>query len=262
MKVYNAIIIDDERNIREGLAMLVAEYCPGIRICGTAPSAGKGRELLKKNQVDFIFLDVSMPQEDGFDFLKSIPVEQYGIIFVTAYEEYAMSALKANAIDYLLKPVNPIELQQAVSKAVKRHQDRKVKADIRIIPPQSKEELVEQINIDSDPRDKITVEDQFGYKMVKAADLMYLETDSSYTILHFSGLEKVVSTRSLMEFEQLLEGQYFFRIHKSYLINLNYVKTISSSEGNFAELSDGTRLSISRRKAAEFREALKEFINR
>ena len=110
MKQYRAIIIDDERNIREALTLLLREYCPEIKVCGSAVSAQEGRELLKKHEVDFIFLDISMPKEDGFAFLRSIPKENYGIIFITAYQEYALKALKASAIDYLLKPVNANEL--------------------------------------------------------------------------------------------------------------------------------------------------------
>jgi two-component system LytT family response regulator len=119
MKNYNAIIIDDEPKVREGIRLMLAQYCPEIRLCGSAESAAEGRELLKANKIDLIFLDISMPEEDGFAFLKSIPKENYGIIFITAYEEYALKAIKASAIDYLLKPVNALELKETVSKAIK-----------------------------------------------------------------------------------------------------------------------------------------------
>ena len=262
MKEYHAIIIDDERKVREALGIMIREYCPEIRLCGTAASAAEGRELLQNNKVDFIFLDISMPKEDGFDFLKTIPKERYGIIFVTAFEEYALNAIKANAIDYLLKPVHPVELQDAVSRAIKYHELRKVKAEVRIIYSTSLDNLQSQILSESLKFENITVADQFGYRMVRISDLMYLEADSNFTILHFSGLEKIVASRSLSEFEKLLESHHFFRIHKSILINMNYLRALSSQDGNFAELNDGTRLTISRRKAGEFREAVKEYINR
>ena len=118
MKEYSAIIIDDERNVREALGLMLAEHCPEIHVCGTAASASGGRELLQTEEVDFIFLDISMPKEDGFAFLRSIEKEKYGIIFVTAYQEYALRALKANAVDYLLKPVNTNELREVVSKDI------------------------------------------------------------------------------------------------------------------------------------------------
>jgi two-component system LytT family response regulator len=257
--MYNAIIIDDERNVREALGLLLKEHCPEIHICGTAASASEGRELLKTEDIDFVFLDISMPKEDGFAFLQSIPKDNYGIIFVTAYEEYALRALKASAIDYLLKPVNSIELREAVTKAIQYHELRKAKADIKSIYHESLDNLHHQVNSGSSHIEKITIAEQFGFRMVKVADLMYLQADSNYTILHISGLDKIVATRSLGEFEKILEGSMFFRIHKSTIINMNFLKAYSSYEGNFAELTDGTRLSISRRKLIDFRDAVKYF---
>jgi two-component system, LytTR family, response regulator len=259
MKKYNSIIIDDERNIREALGTLLEEYCPEIDLCGSAASAAEGRELLKKHEVDFIFLDISMPGEDGFAFLKSIPKENYGIIFATAYQEYALKALKASAIDYLLKPIDPAELREAVTKAIQYYELRQSRLEIRNIYHESLDALHDHIHSGEKQITKITVTEQFGFRMVNVRDLMYLQGDSNYTILRLSGLNKIVSTRSLGEFEKILEQPDFFRIHKSTIINMNYLQGFSSYEGNFAELNDGTRLSISRRKMNEFREAVKQF---
>jgi len=259
MKPYNALVIDDEKNIREALALLLDEYCPEIKVCGSAGSAQEGRELLKLHKTDFIFLDISMPKEDGFAFLRSIPKEEYGIIFVTAYQEYALRALKASAIDYLLKPVNAMELQEAVTKAIQYHELRQSKADVRKIYHESLDNLHEQIQSGEKLITKITVSEQFGFRVVNVSDLMYLQADSNYTILHLSGLNKIVATRSLGEFEKILEQPAFFRIHKSTILNMNYLRAYSSYEGNFAELNDGTKLSISRRKLNDFREAVKHF---
>ena len=259
MKEYRAIIIDDEKKVRDALGIMVMKNCPGIRLCGTAASAEEGRELLKKEEVDFIFLDISMPREDGFTFLRSIPQDDYAVIFVTAYEEFALKALKASAIDYLLKPVNPVELREAVTKAINHHELRKLKTEARTIYRQSLENLHDHVTSDYKQLDKITIPEQFGFRIVRVQDLMYLEADSNYTILHLSGLNKIVASRSLGEFEGILENSSFFRIHKSTIINLNYLKAYSSYEGNFAELIDGTMLNISRRKMNEFREAVKYF---
>jgi two-component system LytT family response regulator len=200
-----------------------------------------------------------MPKEDGFTFMTTIPKENYGIIFVTAYQEYALRALKASAIDYLLKPVNHLELREAVSKAIRYHELRKNKAEVRTIYSESLNNLHDQVHSENKNIEKITIAEQFGFRMVKVADLMYLQADSNYTILHLSGLDKIVATRSLGEFEKILENPMFFRIHKSTIINMNFLKAYSSYEGNFAELTDGTRLSISRRKVLEFRDAVKYF---
>ena len=259
MKYYNSIIIDDEPRVREGIRLLLTEYCPEIRLCGSAESASEGLELLKANRIELIFLDISMPEEDGFAFLQSIPKENYGIIFITAYEEYALKAIKASAIDYLLKPVNANELKEAVSKAIKYFELRRDKSEIHDVYQESLNNLQDQITSKDNPIIKITIAEQYGFRIINVSDLMYLQADASYTILHISGLDKIVATRSLGEFEKLLDNPMFFRIHKSAIINLNYLKGYSSFEGNFAELTDGTRISISRRKLSEFRETVSHF---
>jgi len=259
VKTYRALIVDDEKNIREALALLLEEYCPEIRVRGAASSAREGREFLKSNEVEIIFLDISMPGEDGFEFLHSISKEKYAIIFATAYQEYALKALKARAVDYLLKPVNPIELKEAVTKAINYYELRQGKSEIGKIYRESLDNLHDQIRSGEKPVTKITVSEQFGFRMVNVSELMYLQADSNYTILHLSGLNKIVSTRSLCEYEKILAPPEFFRIHKSTVINMNYLLGYSSYEGNFAELKDGTRLSISRRKLNEFRDVVKQF---
>ena len=145
MKEYSAIIIDDEKNIREALSILLSQYCPEIHLCGIADSASEGRKLLESNKVDFIFLDISMPKEDGFAFLRSIPSNNYGIIFATAYQEHALRALKANAVDYLMKPINPFELQEAVKKAIYSHELRRGYSHIQEVYNQSLNNLNEHL---------------------------------------------------------------------------------------------------------------------
>jgi two-component system, LytTR family, response regulator len=259
MKEYRAIIIDDEEDVREALRLMLEQNCPEIRICGLAASAAEGREALRQQKIDFIFLDISMPRENGFDFLRSIPRENYGVIFVTAFEEYAIRAFKANAIDYLLKPVNPLELKDAVAKAIQYHEMRKMKEEVRSIYQESLQNLEQQVLSKSFRPDKITIAEKYGFRVVNVAEIMYLEAYINYTILHLSGLDKIIATRSLIEFENLLAGPLFFRIHKSAIINLNYLKAYSKYEGNFAELNDGTKLTISRRRVNEFREAVEHF---
>ncbi|MEI6435067.1 MAG: LytTR family DNA-binding domain-containing protein [Bacteroidota bacterium] len=259
MKQYSAIIIDDEKNVRGALELLLKRYCPMIKVLGLAASAEEGRELLKLHAVDFIFLDISMPKEDGFAFLRSIEKEKFGVIFTTAYEEYALRALRANAIDYLLKPINYLELCEAVDKAIQYHELRMNKSEFLSIYRESLNNLPEQIHQEYRAIEKITVAEQFGFRMVKVAEIMYLQADSNYTIIHLSGLNKIVATRTLSDFEKLLDTPVFFRIHKSTIINMNFLRAYSSYEGNFAELNDGTQLSISRRKVNEFREAVKQF---
>lgn len=256
MKTYKAIIIDDEYHIREALQILLEQNCPDIKLCGLASSAEEGRSLLRSNEIDLIFLDISMPHEDGFEFLNSISATDYAVIFVTAFQEFALKALKANAVDYILKPVNANELKQAVEKAIEYLELRRKNNNAAHVYSDSISNLAEQIKTQKPCVEKITVPEQFGFRIVKVVEIMYLQADSNYTILHFSGLKKIVATRSLSDFEKILDGPDFFRIHKSTLVNLRFLNAYSSYQGNFAELTDGTRLSISRRKVQEFKEAV------
>lgn len=259
MKKYRALIIDDEKNVRDVLELLLIQYCDNVEVVAIAQSAAEGREFLKMHHIDFIFLDISMPKEDGFTFLTTIPKEDYSIIFVTAFEEYALKALKASAIDYLLKPINPLELCEAVSKAVHHHELRQSHDQEKINYRKSLENLNENINLGFKPITRITVAEQFGFQLVNTSDIMYLEADSNYTILHLSGLKKIVATRTMGDFEKILDPFSFFRIHKSIIININHLKAYSSYQGNFVELNDGTSLNISRRRLNDFREAIKHF---
>jgi len=259
MKKYRAIIIDDEKNVREVLDLLLLQYCKEVEVVALASSAAEGRELLKKHAIDFIFLDIAMPKEDGFTFLTTIPKDDYCIIFVTAYENYALRALKASAIDYLLKPVTPQDLRAAVTKAVQHHELRRSRKQEKSIYHQSLDNLNENISSASTFISKITVAEQFGFQLVNTSDIMYLEADSNYTILHLSGLKKIVATKTMGDFEKILDQPAFFRIHKSIIININYLKAYSSYQGNFVELNDGTTLSISRRRLNDFRDAIRHY---
>jgi two-component system, LytTR family, response regulator len=259
MKKYNAIIIDDERYLREAMERMLVRHCPDIAVAGSAASAEEGRELLKMHQVDIIFLDISMPKEDGFAFLGTISKENYAIIFVTAYQEYALRALKASAIDYLLKPVNLTELREAVSKAIQYHEFRQSKEEVKMVYRESLDVLYENINSGNRPITKITVAGQFGFQLVNVADIMYMEADSNYTIFHLSGLNKIVASRTLGDFEKIINSPEFFKIHKSTIINMNFLKGYYSYQGDFAELTDGTRLSIARRKMNEFLDEVSHF---
>ncbi len=256
MTRYNAIIVDDEINVQQALQILIERNCPEINICGTASSATEGRHLLDSNAIHLIFLDISMPGENGFDFIASIPKEQYAIIFTTAYEEYALRAIKANAIDYLLKPIDKYELIDAVSKATSHLNLRLQNQDVQRTYNESLNNLSKQANNQFSYSSKITVAEKFGFQIVEVKDIRFLEADGNYTIIHLSGLEKIVSSKILGEFEKILDPNIFFRIHKSTLINLNYLRGFSSYEGSFAILDDRTKLTISRRRFNEFKDAV------
>ncbi|HYQ58877.1 MAG TPA: LytTR family DNA-binding domain-containing protein [Draconibacterium sp.] len=259
MTKYDAIIIDDEANVREALKIMLQTNCPGINICGLANSADQGRKLLEKWDVQLIFLDISMPGENGFEFLETIAKEEYAIIFTTAYEEYALRAIKSNAIDYLLKPIDPEELKDAVTKASSHLDLRQQNAEVQKTYGESLNNLALQANDGFEYASKITVLEKFGFHIVETKKIKYIEADGNYSILHMSGLEKIVSSKQVGEFEKVLDPMIFVRIHKSTLLNINYLKGFSSYEGSFAILDDNTKLVISRRKFNEFKVVVDQY---
>ncbi len=250
---YKAIVIDDEYHIREAMKVHLETNCPEILLCGLANSADGGRKLLENHEVDIIFLDISMPSEDGFTFLKSIDSLKYAIIFVTAFQDYALKALKVNAVDYLLKPVNAGELKEAVTKAIYYLELRREKPDVMEVYERSMANLQNQIDFDQQFVERITVTEQFGFRLVELTEIVFLEAGNNYTSIHLHSGEKVVATRNLGDFDKMLEGSGFFRIHKSTLINLRYLKGFSSFHGYFAEMQNGMKLDVSRRKIIEFK---------
>jgi len=260
MKEFTAIIIDDEKNIREALTTLLEQYCPEIRVCGTADSASEGRKLLEANEVDFIFLDISMPREDGFAFLRSISNKDYGIIFATAHQEHALRALKANAIDYLLKPIHPVELKEAVAKAIRNQELRRNHSEIQTVFNQSLDNLQENIQSKNNHVTRITVAEQFGFRIVNTDEIIYLEADSNYTTLYLADGKRIIATRTLGEFEKILDDR-FFRTHKSVIININFLLGYSSYQGSTVEMKNGANLIISRRKVLELRDRINYISN-
>jgi two-component system, LytTR family, response regulator len=258
MEQYTAIIIDDEINVREALSLLLNQYCPEITVLGILGSAEEGRLFLKENKVDFIFLDIAMPKEDGFTFLRTIPNDDYIIIFTTAFQEYALRALKANAIDYLMKPVNPFELQNAVTKAIHHYKIRHNQPLNSEVYNQSLDNLKEQIQARRNVISRITISEQNGFQIVDLSEVMYMRGEGNYTTFHLEGGRQITSTRTLGEYEKILEGSKFLRIHRSEIINLKFLIGYTCNQGNFAVLKGGISLDISRRKLNEFREAIKQ----
>ncbi|MEI7661877.1 MAG: LytTR family DNA-binding domain-containing protein [Bacteroidota bacterium] len=259
MKSYKAIIVEGEKSMREALERSLNENCPEIEVCGTAATTKDGREILENNHIDFIFLDICFRGEDSFTFLQTIPKNYYGIIFTSASEEYALKALKVNAIDFLLKPVNAAELREAVTKAVNQWEWRQQGMGFLKHEHDLQEHNLDSNMVDGRPCGRITVAHQFGFRVVPVSNIIYLQADSNYTILCLANKSRVVSTRPLGEFDRILNHPVFFRIHKSTIINMNFLEGYSSFEGSFAEMSDGTRFCISRRKLSEFREAVDQY---
>ncbi len=237
-----AILVDDELHGRENLRMIIENYCPEIEILGIADSAVQAKKLVAIHQPDVVFLDISMPVLDGFDFLDEYDDRNFMVVFVSAHEEYGISAVKAGAADYLLKPIDIRELKQTVK---------------RLLFGKNKNIKVEA----SRETDKLVLPATHGFDLLVFDDLIRLEAEGCYTkIIVRDGKNKMIS-RTLKAFEDTLPKELFFRVHKSHLINLKYIKEYSNISGCYVTMTDGSRVEISRRKAPEFIQKIKSVLN-
>jgi len=250
--MLKALLVDDELNNLANLEFLLHHDCEGIAVAGKAQSAGQAREWLQFNTADVIFLDINMPEENGFQFLNSLANQNFKVVFVTAYNEYALQAIKASAVDYILKPVNIDELRQAVEK---------VKRSLKSTAAREQDEallrhLLETIGKKSPPK-KIALPQLGSITFIEVDDVVSLQADSNYTIIHLKDMQKMVISKTLKDFEDLLDESRFARIHKSYIVNLKYIKEYSTIDGGIVKMTDGNQWSISRRQLDMFLEKMK-----
>lgn len=239
--MIKTVIIDDEAEGRNVVSNVLKNYCPEVEILGEADSVSSGFNLIKKTNPDLVFLDIQMPDGTGFSLLEQINEINFHVVFVTAYEQYAIKAFKYSAIDYLLKPIDPQMLIEAVEK-IRRYSPAKIQTAERVI------NLLENRKTIS----KIALPTLNGYRFVKAQDIVRCESDNNYTLFYLQTAEKIVVTHPLKEYETLLRSETFIRVHQSHLINLNYVEQYIKGEGGTAIMSDGSEIEISRRKKEMF----------
>jgi two-component system LytT family response regulator len=236
--MLKGLIVDDELSGRENLKTLIESYCSEIKIIGTASSAVEAKNMIGYLSPDVVFLDVNMPVLDGFDFLDSVDSSKFMVVFVTAHDDYAIKAIKARAIDYLLKPIDIKELQQAVKRLVNNFND----------------------NVNSSNHcEKIVLPVSHGFKVMSAVEIIRLEAEDCYTHVFTTSEKKITISRTLKEFQDRVSGNYFFRVHKSHLINLGHIKNYSKLDGGCITMSDGVNINVARRKGEEFSVRFKEF---
>lgn len=244
----SAIIVDDEEFARENLKMLLEEYCPEVEVAGTAGSAAQARSLVESRNPDVVFLDIMMPGEDGFSFLESLSDRTFQVIFTTAFREHALRAIKESAIDYLEKPIDIEELRRSVEKA---QENIKLKNPARVSSDRLTKVLQDIVLTNSVEKTIIPTKD--GLAIVKNTEIIRLEAMENYTMIYLSGGKKYMSSRSIKAFEDRLDPNMFFRVHKSHIINIaHHLKEFLRNEGLIAVLSDGTQVPVARRKLQEF----------
>ncbi len=242
------VIIDDEVNARDSLKQLLDIYCPDVTVVGDAGSVSSGIECIHTNNPDLVFLDIKMPDGTGFDLLKRIKKINFKVIFVTAYEEFAIKAFKFNAIDYLTKPLEPEELVNAVAKGSAPVNEASVNETIKM--------LLENIRKPEVPHRKIVLKTLNTIHVVDIDQIIRCESDRNYTAFHLVDQEQILISRSMREYDEMLEGYGFLRVHNSHLINLNYISSFKRDE-LICVLKDNTLIPVANRKRDELLSAIK-----
>lgn len=237
------VIIDDEKMARNSLKVLLQNYCPEVEVIGEGWDKTSMRKLFKEFNPDIVFLDIQLGNSTIFDMIPSHELMDFKIIFISAHDEYALKGYKYDAIDYLLKPVDPIKLKEAVNK-VTQYISKEAASKNSV-----EENLKNLYNLRESPQ--ITLSDARGLHVIKIEDIMYCIAEGNYTSIILNNQPQMVVSKNLKFFEEKLTQPNFFRIHKSNLINIHYLKLLSNDDGGHIVMSDGKTLSISRDKKRE-----------
>lgn len=236
--MIKAIVIDDEVHCLETLNLLLKEYCPQVQLLEQCRSAKKGLEAIEKLKPDLVFLDIEMPTMNGFEMLEQFTEIPFAIVFTTSYDQYAIKAIRFSALDYLLKPIDPNELVNAV---------KKVQEQRHLPMAEQFQMLLKQVHGKNNQFNKIAVPTSEGFELIPADQLIYLEANDNYTHLFLKNKTKIIACRTLKEMEeQLLDFAFFVRVHHSYIVNLNEVTRYVRGEGGYLVMSDGSTVSVSR----------------
>lgn len=246
--MIKAIIVDDELGARESLSKMIEKNCKQIEIIAKVDSMLAAFEAITNKEPDLVFLDIEMPNGNAFDLLEKFKTINFNIIFTTAYDHYAIKAIKFSAVDYILKPIDPEELVVAVKRFEERTGksatlDKQFKTLLSNVRPENKLK-------------KVGIPDGDGLIFINLSDIIRCDSDGNYTFFILTSGKKIIASRTLGEYEQMFAEDNFFRIHRSHLINLEHVKKYIKGEGGYVVMSDNSQVEVSRRNKTDFLEKL------
>jgi len=238
--MIKAIIIEDEKMSRETLRRMLEKYCPTVTVLAEADGYRKGLEEIRKQQPDVIFLDIQMPDGSGFRLLEELEEIDFEVIFTTAFDQFAIKAIKYSALDYLLKPIIPQDLIDAVNKVEKKISDSRTRKNL--------DKLLANVKSQEDFSRKIVLSTSEMIHVIHVDDIIRCESDNYYTNFHFTDGRRLLVSKTLKENEELLSRYNFIRPHKSHLVNTKYILNFIRQEGGYILMSDGSKVPVSRRK--------------
>jgi two-component system LytT family response regulator len=238
--MIRGIIVEDEKHSRETLKGLLERYCMNVQLVAEADSYRGGLAVIREHQPDVVFLDIQMPDGSGFRMLQELDEINFEIIFTTAFDQFAIKAIKYSALDYLLKPIDPEELVNAIRKVEQKLSTQKVNQNIQVLLDNIKSR-------DADPH-KIILSTSEKIHVIETDQIFRCESDNYYTNFFLTDGKQILVSKTLKENEELLGDHNFIRPHKSHLVNVKYIKGFIRNDGGYIEMTDGTRVPVSRRK--------------
>ncbi len=236
--MLKAVIIDDVQQARETLKKDLAAYCPEVEILGEADGVVSGAKLLKATEVDLVFLDIQMQDGSGFDILEILPEIKFKIIFTTASDAFAIKAFRFSAIDYLLKPIDPDELVEAVAKV-----EQESKSD----NTEQYDLLLDTVKTQNKP-ERLALHTLEKIQVTEIQDIIRCESSGNYTTFFFANSDKLLVTKTLKDYDKMLNEHGFVRVHQSHLVNSNQIKEYVKTEGGYLVMKDDSRVPVSLRK--------------
>ncbi len=247
--MIKTVIIDDENSASEFLEKMLQRYFPNkFYVCSLCESIDNAVIAIETYQPDLVFLDIQMPNKNGFELFKEVKEINFEVIFTTAHSEYAIEAIKRSALDYLLKPINYIDLLGAVTRFENKSKKESQQKQFNV--------LLENIDTGEVAHKKLAISSETGIEFVKFNSIVYLEAQNNYTKINLLDGTSIIASKTLKTFDELLPTELFFRIHKSYLINMNFVKRFFKIDDFLVELTTGEKLPLSYRKKNEFISAI------
>ena len=247
MRKIKSIIVDDEKNSRENLHYLLQKYCPQVDVIAEANSVNMGVELIGKLNPQLVFLDIEMPNGGGFHLLEKIPNISFNIIFVTAYDQYAIRAFKFSALDYLLKPINTIELQHAIDRA-----------SYRILERSGTDVSVLMDNLGSLQQKKLVLPGAKEHTVVTLNEIIRCESDNYYTWVYLTNGKRELISKTLKEYDELLTDSGFYRVHQSHLVNAKHIRSVRKGQTPELQMSDEAIIPIAQRRKDLIKQIIKE----
>jgi two-component system, LytTR family, response regulator len=245
--MLRTILVDDEERVRKTLEIMLRKHCPNVKIVAEADGVESGIQAIKKHHPDLVLLDIKMDDGTGFDLLWKLDPVDFKVIFITAYDQYAIKAIKFSALDYLLKPVDPDELVHAVAKAEKMVLDEMNK---------QLDTLAENVRGEEKSSKKIILKTFDNIHLLRIRDISYCESNGNYTNFHLLNGKVILVSVTLKEYDDMLSEYGFFRAHKSFLVNLAHVERFEKSEGGSIVLADEVKIPVSYRKKEQLIEML------